>query len=160
RAKKGRPEDPVSEACRLTLGREPGSLERHDFLQFLDGQTERIQREKQHPKTLPFIAEQLPEREGKAALLDPNGPQRSFEVPTGAVSGHDFTVEAIVLAKTIGNDSGIHAIASHWSGNKTQPGWAFGVAGKKSPEKGQHLALQLASNSAKGGGDNRAFSET
>jgi len=144
--------DLISEAYRLTLAREPDSDETAQLAQFLGQQEERINRELLRPKPFPFIAENLPARDGKAAVIERDGLQKQFEVPDSpSLPDGDFTVEAIVLMKSALEESTVRTIAAHWDGVKSQPGWAFGITPKKSYDKPQFLVLQLASASAKGG---------
>lgn len=144
--------DIVTEAYRLSLGREPDPVEKAQLTQFLTDQEERINRELLRPKPFPFLAEGLPAREGKAAIIERDGAQKKFEIPDSpSLPSGDFTVEAIVLIKPATEESSFRTIAGHWNGAKTQSGWSFGITPKKSYDKPQLLALQLASNAAKGG---------
>ncbi len=152
--------DLVSAAFKLTLGREPESWEASELTAFLHQQTERIIRGLSKPKPVPFLAEPLPARDGKAAVFDRDGAQNRFEVPNSpSLPDQDFTIEAIVLVKSVNGDGAVRTIASQWNGAKTQSGWSFGVTGKKSSHKPQHLVLQLSSSSAKGGSYEEIFSD-
>ncbi len=141
----------VTAAYRLAFGREPDSSERMTAAAFLKEQTKRIPPPK--PTSVPFVSEKMPYREGKAASMQPKGPMDRFEVadnslmPTG-----DFTIEAFILLRSLYEDASVRTIASHWNGNKTSPGWALGVTGKKSSSKPQTLVLQLTGEPGEGSG--------
>jgi hypothetical protein len=142
----------VSELYRLTAGRQPHPSEANLCAEFLEKQEERVTRELMNPKPVPFLSENLPAREGKAAVIDQDGIQKHFEAADHpSFPSDDFTVEAIVLVKTANEEPAMRTIVSQWEGAETQPGWAFGVTGKKSYDKPQVLALQLSSASAAGG---------
>lgn len=150
----------VSEAYRLTLGRAPNPNESARAAHFLDQQEERLNRELLNPKPVPFLTENLPAREGKAAIIDQDGLQKRFEAADSSKFPEgDFTIEAIVLVKTAIEEPAIRTIASQWEGGETQPGWAFGVTGKKSYDKPQVLALQLTSPAASGGASETILSD-
>ena len=46
--------------------------------------------------------------------------------------GKEFTIEAIVLLRSVAEDSAVRVICSCWDGNKEHAGWSLGVTGKKS----------------------------
>src|SRR5262249_59954644 len=81
---------------------------------------------------------------GKAALLQPGGPQVRLQVPDSpAFPTGAFTIEAFVLLRSLYEDGTVRTIASHWAGDKKRPGWSFGVTSKKSAYKPQTLVLQV-----------------
>lgn len=151
RLEKTKPRDDaevISTACRLTLGRPPDAAEAGMLARFFRQQSERIAGGLGPPHPAPFLAEPMPARDGKAALFDPEGPQKQFEVPPSAsLPDGDFTVEAIVLLKSVYQDGAVRTIAAHWDRAETHPGWSFGVTGRNGPGKPQHLILQLAASS-------------
>ena len=132
----------VVAAYRAAYGRLPTSAEVSAAKAFMDDQAQRAN--PQHKAGSGFVSEKLPYREGKAALFQPAGPQvhlvsnKREGLPTG-----DFTVEAFVLLRSLHEDGTVRNIASQTHGNKSQPGWAFGVTSKKSRYKPQTLVLQL-----------------
>ncbi len=134
------------------LGREPDSWERSELVQFLHDQTERIIRGLARPKPISFWSDVIPGRDGKAALLDIAGEQHSFEIPDApAFHKGDFTIEAIVVAKALADETIVSTVAAHWSGSKTQPGWSLGITGRKWSGKPQRLVLQMSGTAAQGG---------
>src|SRR5438477_11957934 len=127
---------------------------------FFKQQTERIAGGLGPPRPAPFLAEPMPARDGKAALFDPEGPQKQFEVPESAsLPDGDFTVEAIVLLKSVYEDGAVRTIAAHWDRQETHPGWSLGVTGKKAPGKPQHLVLQLAASSGQASSSETVLSD-
>ena len=55
----------------------------------------------------------------------------------------DFTVEAIVLLRSLYSDASVRTIVTGWTGNNSQPGWALGVTSTKSSYQPRNLILQL-----------------
>jgi len=141
----------VTAAYRLAFGREPDSAERRDALAFLREQAERVDTQPQPPREIAFESEKMPYREGRAALMQPNGMQNKFEVPhSGSLVADKFTVEAFVLLKSVYEDASVRTIAASWDGRENNPGWSFGVTGRRSKNRPQTLVLQLASEPMEG----------
>ncbi len=146
----GGDEERVTKAYRLTFGRNPDPTELKAAVAFLEAQGRRVPEEK--PKSAPFLAEKLPYREGKAAVLQPETMQNMFVVPDSpTLPAGDFTLEAFVLLRSTYDDASVRTIAAHWDGNQNHAGWGLGVTSKKSQNKPQTLVLQLSSDAAKGG---------
>jgi len=146
----------VDAAFRLTFGRPSTAAEQGRLVAFLKQQTERS------IKTVVagtgFQSEKMPYREGRAAVLQPDGTQVRFQVPDHAsLPTEDFTVEAFVLLRSTYEDASVRTIASHWGGDKKKPGWSFGVTSKKSQFKPQTLVLQLMGDPQKNGTDYEAI---
>jgi mono/diheme cytochrome c family protein len=144
-------EELVTAAYRLAFGREPDSNERSGGVHFLREQAGRVDMKPQAPKAVAFESEKMPYREGRAAVMHPDGEQNKFEVPdSGSLVSRTFTIEAFVLLKSVYDDASVRTIASVWDGNASHPGWALGVTGRKSKSKPQTLVLQLASEPVEG----------
>ena len=62
----------------------------------------------------------------------------------------DFTIETVVLLRSIYDNGDLRVIASSWDGEKKQPGWALGITGAKSQRKPQMLTLQLVGRGVNG----------
>jgi mono/diheme cytochrome c family protein len=140
----------VSQAYRLTFGRNPEANELKSTLAFLEAQARRVPEEK--PKAAPFLAEKLPYREGKAAVLQPKTMQEILVVPDSpTLPANDFTIEAFVLLHSTYDDASVRTIAAHWDGNQSHPGWGLGVTSKNSQNKPQTVVLQLSSGATKDG---------
>jgi hypothetical protein len=135
-------------AYRLAFGRRPLESELQRALAFLGEQGRNLPPEK--PKVAPFLAEKMPSREGRAAVLQPKSAQERFVVPAhSSLPTGDFTAEAYVLLRSAPAENAHRIIVSRWDGSPTKPGWALSVVGKGSMQKPQTLVLQLSA----GGGD-------
>ena len=55
----------------------------------------------------------------------------------------DFTVQAVVLLKSLFSDAKVRTIAATWSGDNKTPGWSLGVTSTKSRYQPRNLILQL-----------------
>jgi hypothetical protein len=138
----------ITTAYRLAFGRAPDATELRSARQFLDEQVKRLSPEA--APIAPFLAEKMPYREGKAAVLQPQTVQDRFEAPDSpTLPSGDFTIEAYVLLRSTYDDASVRTIASHWDGDKKHPGWALGVTSKKTQNKPQTLVLQLCGGSSK-----------
>jgi hypothetical protein len=146
------PEPTVDTAFRLAFGRLPTSAERSRAVAFLRQQAEKAQGKE--TVAAAFQSEKMPYREGRAAVMQPDGPQPRFLVPNSdTMPAGDFTVEGFILLRTLYEDASVRTIASHYSGTKNKSGWSFGVTGKKSQFKPQTLVLQLFGDPSKNGAD-------
>lgn len=138
-------EERVTRAYQLAYGRDPRPQELAEAIRFLQEQTRRID-----PKTggkAGFYSEKMPYREGRAALLTPNGAQNRLLVSQlKDFPGESFTVEAFILLRSLYDSGRVRVIASQWSGSTKamdKAGWSFGVTSLKSAYKPQTLVLQL-----------------
>lgn len=137
----------VNAALRHAFGRTATADERRVGIEFLKKQVERIQ-----PKTtVVFETAKMPFREGRAIALTPKGPHPRLHVPdTKLLPKGDFTLEAVVVLRSVFDDGAVRTIAAHWNGDAKKPGWSLGVTSKKSAYKPQVLVLQLWGEDAKG----------
>jgi len=119
----------VARAWELAFGRPaaPGEMER--ALAFLKSQPERIPTEP--PREAPLVAEKMPYREGRAAVLEPGSAQDSLKIPADPSWPREaFTVEGFVQLRSA-PDAGSHRIiAARWDGDPSHPGWMLAAAGK------------------------------
>lgn len=69
----------------------------------------------------------------------------SEELPDG-----DFTLEAMVLLRSLYPDASVRSIAGHWNGSRKSVGWALGVTSTKSAYKPGNLILQLVGTDSNG----------
>jgi hypothetical protein len=84
-------------------------------------------------------------------VLTPAGPHpRLHLTETPMLPKSDFTLEAVVLLRSVFDDGAVRTIAAHWDGDAKKPGWSFGVTSKKSAYKPQVLVLQLWGENAQG----------
>ena len=132
----------IEAAFRLAFGRVPTDDERRASLRFLADQAKRIHHDEVAPPVVKL--EKIPFRDGSAVVLEPSGPMKRADVPESSkLPSGDFTVEAFVVLRSTYDDASVRTIAAHWNGDKTKPGWSFGVTSRKSQFKPQMLVLQL-----------------
>lgn len=100
----------------------------------------------------------MPKTDGKAVDLKPGGPVKislpaseslSENRPENLLSD-DFTVEAVVMLRSLYKDASVRTIVANWNGTKTSPGWSLGVTSTKSSYKPRNLILQLVGQTAEG----------
>jgi hypothetical protein len=141
----------ITSAYRRVFGRVPTPDERNDAVYFLKDQAKRIAAS--GVKDAAASTESMPRRSGStAAVLKPAGSQVRLQVPDNHLMPHyDFTIEAFIILHSIDNGSAVRTIVSRWDGRKDQPGWSFGVTGKKSAYKPQSLVLELIGDPAEDG---------
>ncbi|MBL8795710.1 MAG: DUF1553 domain-containing protein, partial [Planctomycetia bacterium] len=143
-------EELIDQAFRLAFGRPATAGEQSKGVAFLRRQSNRPA-DKPVVNTV-FQSEKLPYREGKAAVLQPDGPQTMFRVPMAeSLAEGEFTVEAFILLRSTYEDAAVRTIAAHWNGDRKQPGWSCGVTSKRSQFKPQTLVLQLFGDETKNG---------
>ncbi len=137
----------VEAAWRATAGKLPATDELEESLAFLQSCKDATP-----PPSGEFIAEAMPQRAGKAAVLVPETDQERLVVKEGGMSlpAGDFSIEAVVLLHSIFSDGRVRTIASQWNNDRAQPGWALGVTGAKSRRKPQVPVLQLIGKNAAG----------
>ncbi len=132
----------IRQAYGLVLSRDPTGDELEAARRFLSEDKKQVAPTR--ATTVSYVAEKMPYREDKAAVMNPAGPMDRFEVPDSpALPQLDFTIEAFILLRSLYEDGQVRTIASHWDGNEKHPGWSFGVTSKKSMNKPQTLVLQL-----------------
>jgi hypothetical protein len=138
-------------AYKLAFGRAPTSSERSAAATFLREQQTRVELERASSAVAGFVADKIPYRDGKAALMSPRSGQERFVVPeSDSLPAEDFTIEAFVVLRSLYDGSEVRTIASHWSGKPNEPGWGFGVTSLKSQRRPQTLVLQLTGQGADG----------
>jgi hypothetical protein len=134
----------IERAFRLVYGRAPVSDELNTSLEFLREQSRRINPEEAGSAAAAFLYDKIPNRDGQAAIIQPEGPQKRFEVPDDPkLPSGDFTIEAFVLPRSVYDSGAVRTIAAKWSGSTKSPGWGFGITGKQSRRKPQTLVIQL-----------------
>jgi hypothetical protein len=135
----------VSDAIRITFGREPQAEELSRGLTFLARQTQAIESSQPPSRVAPFVDEKRACRAGHAASFIPRSGQERFIVPDSpSLPKADFTIEAFVMLRSVYSDAKVRTIVSQWDGNKGHPGWSLGVTGMTSRNKPQTLVLQLS----------------
>jgi len=158
----------AAEAIRRITGREPTPSRLDTAVRFLAAQRSRLD---DGSSTLSMaLAQRMPQREGRAAVIDPAMPAAVMTVPAskaevekkpgeavakppeGPFPVADFTIEAHVMLQSLFPDATVRTIASQWTGSPKQPGWSFGVTSEKSKYRPRNLIIQLASGSAEADG--------
>jgi mono/diheme cytochrome c family protein len=141
----------VAAAYKLAFSRPPSADELASAKRFLSEQQQRVNLEKASSAAAGFIADKIPYRDGKAAVMAPRSTQeRLMVVNNDSFPTEDFTVEAFVLLRSLYEGSEVRTIASHWGGKNSEPGWALGVSSLKSMRRPQTLVLQLSGKDAAG----------
>lgn len=145
-------EDLVIRAWQLLYQRSPDEAELTESLAFLRSQPERMDQRQFEAPAPEFVAEPMPQRAGKAAVFAPGSRQERLTVKPGgmAMPDGDFTVEAVLLLKSVYEDGRVRVVAGQWSGDKAQPGWSLGISGAGSQRKPRMPVLQLCGTGADG----------
>jgi len=132
----------VESAYRLAYGRGASKQEAAGAVDFIAAQTERIANPSGEKEKLELA--QLPGIGAPAAVVEPGGVRERLIVPDSpSLPSEDFTIEAVVLLRSLDEGARVRVIASQWSGNPRQRGWSFGVTSKKSKYDPRNLILQL-----------------
>ncbi|WP_235908862.1 DUF1553 domain-containing protein [Roseiconus nitratireducens] len=92
----------------------------------------------------------MPSTGQQAVNLQPGGPLRMSLKASDSLPEGDFTIEAVVLLRSIYDDASVRTIVAQWKGSKKQPGWSLGVTSKKSRYEPRNLILQLIGKNAQG----------
>ena len=141
----------ITTAYKLAFSRAPTAGELDGAQKFLREQQKRVDLEKASSAAAGFIADKIPYRDGKAAVMAPRSAQERLMVANNdTFPTEDFTIEAFVLLRSLYEGSEVRTIASHWGGKNTEPGWALGVSSLKSMRRPQTLVLQLSGTDADG----------
>lgn len=91
-------------------------------------------------------------REGQAALIDRRRPEDRLSLRNHpSLPSEDFTVEAVIVLRSLYRDASVCTIVSHWDDNHARPGWALGVTSQRSSYQPRNLILQLVGDPANGG---------
>ena len=146
---------------KIVYGREPTEDEARYASEFVKTQTGVIEQNAADKKAIEIAQSKIPYRDGLAISIRPNDPTTRMQI------GHDerlnvadFTIEAFVQLRSIYDSGTVRTIVSKWSGNGSQPGWAFGVTGKGSRRKPQTLVLQMHGRKRDGSfGEGAVFSD-
>jgi hypothetical protein len=90
-----------------------------------------------------FQPEKVPFRDGQGAHLDA-GHRKPFTAPgaTGEDFAKGFTIEAVIVPRTVSETGAVRVIACQVGKEKTDGYWQFGVTGQKSRRAPRVLVLQ------------------
>jgi hypothetical protein len=94
-----------------------------------------------------FQPEKVPFRDGQGAHLDA-GHRKPFTAPgaTGADFAKGFTIEAVIVPRTVSETGAVRVIACQVGKGKEDGYWQFGVTGQKSRRAPRVLVLQAFGN--------------
>jgi hypothetical protein len=131
------PEEQVRQAFWLAYGRPPSPQERDEAVAFLRRQGELASHN--GPATATIAG-----RGGEALDLSPGHPRQLLRTKRGLPHAESpFTIEAVVVLRSMYPDAAVRTIVAQWDGNQTHPGWSLGVTSAKSAYKPRNLILQL-----------------
>jgi mono/diheme cytochrome c family protein len=132
----------ITRAYQLAYGRAPTAVELAEASAFLGAQKD-VGGGAQVQASL--IADKLPFRDGRSAVLSPGTMQDRLMVgDRAALPVGDLTIEAFVLLRSPYENADVRTIAARWDGDLKNPGWSFGVTGKKSRYKPMTLLFQIS----------------
>ena len=152
----------IERAYQLAFGRRPSREETASAVGFLHSQRNRIDVKEAGSAKAAFLYDKIPYRDGQAAMISLTGPQTGFQTidKPGLIPEGDFTIESYVLLRSVDESAGVRTVAAKWSGKGGEPGWGFGVTGKKSRRKPQTLVLQMYGKKPDGSfGEEALFSD-
>ena len=131
-------------AWRRVYGREPSSDELAQSLLFIKSQTARISELQAGDGNQIIETAKLPYRDGQAVRILPGNADMKLEVDhSDSIELADFTIETFFQLRSIDQGATVRTIVGKWDGDRTKPGWSFGVTGHGSRRKPQTLVLQL-----------------
>jgi hypothetical protein len=140
----------VTEAYRLVYSSNPGAEEKSRGVEFLTSQAKRIADSQLNLAQVALAT--MPGRPGTAAVFSPESGQMRLQVPDNhLMPQNDFTIEGFMLLRSGSDSEALRTLVSCWDGRKNQPGWAIGVAGKKSQYPPQSLVLELIGDTSEDG---------
>jgi hypothetical protein len=141
----GRDEERIERAFWLAFGRPPTDAQREKAARFLNQVNSPAEPSPGSPGFAPF-----PGR-GQALEVNADGglvPVVATGRPIRAES--EFTIEAVVLLRSMYDDAAVRTIASQWDSNNQHPGWSLGVTSKKSKYDPLNLILQFVGETKEG----------
>ena len=92
----------------------------------------------------------MPRTGGKAAVISPASLLRVSLPFDESLPKNDFTIEAVVMLRSLHKDASVRTIVAHWTGSQKHQGWSFGVTSEKSRYKPRNLILQLVGKTSDG----------
>ncbi len=142
----------VDAAYRLVFDRPPDDEERAAAMAFLNDQPSSAETEESDDEPAADLTAMMPQRDSPAVDLQPGDQQRRLELPDHpSLPSGDFTIEAIVLLRSLYEDATVRTIAAQWDSDTNHAGWALGVTSTKSKYQPRNLILQLVGDPAQGG---------
>ena len=138
----------IQSAYRLLFGRHPSQEEALMADAFLEQYKEVTPIEE--PPTIQTLVK-MPGNGGLAVNLKPGGPVSMSLKSSDSLPDNDFTVEAVIVLRSLYPDASVRSIVAHWNGSKSRAGWSLGVTSAKSAFKPRNLILQLVGTPVDGG---------
>jgi hypothetical protein len=139
----------ISEAWLRTAGRLPDADSLEESLSFLSASSAIAVTDRAREAAYP--TEPMPHRDGRAVVIAPETPSAGLSINSPPdLTGTDFTVEAVVLLRSIATEGDVRTIAASWDPSSSGNGWSLGVTGQQSRRKPQMPVLQLRSRLADG----------
>ncbi|MFG0262948.1 MAG: DUF1553 domain-containing protein, partial [Novipirellula sp. JB048] len=146
-AQNGDDESLIANAYQALYSRQPSHEEVQMALEFLDFYA--LETPPQPgPKIETLVS--MPKTAGQAVDLKPGGPLRLSAPPSKQLPDGDFTVEAVVLLRSLYKNASVRTIVGHWNGKNSAPGWSLGITSAKSSYQPRNLILQLVGQTANG----------
>ncbi len=127
----------------LLYGRTPSTAELARARQFLtkpapNPQTESV------TSTANLIEEKIPNRDGHAIFFAKDHTTPFVAQGTEQLDlRHGFTIEAVIVPRSVDEGATVRTIAAQGSTDKTKPSWRFGITGVKSRRSPMVLVLQV-----------------
>ncbi|WP_197444351.1 DUF1553 domain-containing protein [Maioricimonas rarisocia] len=141
-------ESRVRRAYQLAIAREPSETELSRAVGYLEAQRERD--EERRRELLPET-ESMPSTESAAVVVSDGKDHRPLQSrPNATLPEGDFTVEAVVMLRSLYPDATVRTIVSQWDSSTGHPGWSLGVTSTKSGYKPRNLILQLVGKDSAG----------
>ena len=87
----------------------------------------------------------------KTMMVQPGTENEKLRVNlNGRLEDEQFSIQAVVMLKSLYPDSGVRTIVSRWNNGKGDMGWSFGVTSEKSAHKPNNLIMQLSGEDFQG----------
>jgi hypothetical protein len=140
----------ADEAWQRTSGRPPDADALEESLAFLSASSAIATTARATEEAYP--TEPMPQRDGRAVVITPENPAAGLPITSrhADLSGSDFTIEGVVLLRSISSEGDVRTIAGSWDTRGSDDGWTLGVTGQKSLRKPRMPVLQLRGRRADG----------
>ena len=121
---------------KLAYGRQPAYSESDGVTAFLGG-------ESSPPPPAPALTQPLAATDSPAANIRDHESVKWKLSEKDSLPAGDFTVEAVIMLRSLYADANVRTIVSNWTGSTADRGWNFGVTSTKSAYQPRNLILQL-----------------
>jgi mono/diheme cytochrome c family protein len=141
------PRERIERAYEIAYGRKATAKEVDAAAEFLETQPDNIPEHTIEIDPKRWAA--IPNRDGNAAQITKSDEKLQIGTLKNA-KGDDFTVEAVIVLKSIFPDASVRTIASAWNGNTSSLGWSLGVTSEKSAYQPRNLIAQVIGDTGQG----------